>query len=212
MFYSSLKKVVIEYTTDEVKMMKKGFIPILVIAGIIVVLAMMLIPSYNSFVNGEENVDQAYAQVENQLQRRLDLIPNLVNTVEGFANQEKEVIASVTEARARLAGAGSPEEQATANDELSGALSRLLVVVENYPDLKSDANFRQLMDELAGTENRLSIARQDYNTVVAEFNKKVKRFPGALLAGVFGFDEKEYFKADAGAQEAPKVDFGGDGE
>lgn len=212
MFYSSLKKVVIEYTTQEVKRMKKGLIPLLVIVGIIVVLAMMLIPSYNNFVNGEENVEEAYAQVENQLQRRLDLIPNLVNTVEGFAKQEKEVIANVTEARARLAGAGSPEEQATANDELSGALSRLLVVVENYPDLKSDANFRQLMDELAGTENRLSIARQDYNTVVADFNKKVKRFPGALIAGIFGFDEKEYFKADAAAQEAPKVDFGGDGE
>ncbi len=192
--------------------MKKGFIPILVIVGFFVVLALLLIPSYNSFVNGEENVDKAYAQVENQLQRRLDLIPNLVNTVEGFAKQEKEVIASVTEARAKLAGAGSPEEQATANDELSGSLSRLLVVVENYPDLKSDANFRQLMDELAGTENRLSIARQDYNTVVADFNKTVKRFPGALLAGIFGFDEKEYFKADAGAKEAPTVDFGGDGE
>jgi len=211
-FYSSLNKVVIEYTTQEVKRMKKGLIPLLVIVGIIVVLAVILIPSYNSFVNGEENVNSAYAQVENQLQRRLDLIPNLVNTVKGFANQEQEVIASVTEARARLAGAGSPEAQATANDELSGALSRLLVVVENYPDLKSDANFRQLMDELAGTENRLSIARQDYNTVVADFNKKVKRFPGALLAGVFGFDEKEYFEADAGAQDVPEVDFGGDGE
>ena len=212
MFYSSLKKVIIEYTSQEVKKMKKGFIPIIVIVGFFVVLALLLIPSYNNFVNGEENVEQAYAQVENQLQRRLDLIPNLVNTVKGFATQEKEVIASVTEARARLAGAGSPEEQATANDELSGALSRLLVVVENYPDLKSDANFRQLMDELAGTENRLSIARQDYNTVVADFNKSVKRFPGALLAGIFGFDEKEYFKADAGAEEAPTVDFEGDGE
>ena len=192
--------------------MKKGLVPIIVIVGIIVVLALMLIPSYNGFVNGEENVDQAYAQVENQLQRRLDLIPNLVESVKGFAKQEKDVIDSVTEARSRLAGAGSPQDQAQANDELSGALSRLLVVVENYPELKSDANFRQLMDELAGTENRLSVARQDYNNEVADFNRKVKRFPGALLAGIFGFDEKEYFKADAAAQEAPKVDFGGDGE
>lgn len=192
--------------------MKKGLVPILVVVGIIVVLALMLIPSYNGFVNGEENVDQAYAQVENQLQRRLDLIPNLVESVKGFAKQEKDVIASVTEARARLAGAGSPQDQAQANDELSGALSRLLVVVENYPELKSDANFRQLMDELAGTENRLSVARQDYNNEVADFNRKVKRFPGALLAGIFGFDEKEYFKADAAAKDAPKVDFGGDGE
>ncbi len=192
--------------------MKKGLVPILIVVGIIVVLALMLIPSYNGFVNGEENVDQAYAQVENQLQRRLDLIPNLVETVKGFAKQEKDVIDSVTEARARLAGAGSPQDKAEANDELSGALSRLLVVVENYPELKSDANFRQLMDELAGTENRLSVARQDYNNEVADFNRKVKRFPGALLAGIFGFDEKEYFKADAAAQDAPKIDFGGDGE
>ncbi|QBP40493.1 MULTISPECIES: LemA family protein [Paenisporosarcina] len=189
--------------------MKKTLGPIMIVVLLIVVLALMLIPSYNGFVNGEENVDQAYAQVENQLQRRLDLIPNLVESVKGFADQEKEVIDSVTEARARLAGAGSPEDQATANDELSGALSRLLVVVENYPDLKSDVNFRQLMDELAGTENRLSVARQDYNNVVADFNRKVKRFPGIMLAGIFGFDEKEYFKADAAAQDAPKIDFGG---
>ncbi|AYC30108.1 LemA family protein [Paenisporosarcina cavernae] len=189
--------------------MKKSLIPILVVVGIIVVLGLMLIPSYNGFVNGEENVDQAYAQVENQLQRRMDLIPNLVKTVEAFAKQERDVIASVTEARAKLAGANSPEDQATANDELTGALSRLLVVVENYPDLKSDANFRQLMDELAGTENRLSVARQDYNAEVADYNKKVKRFPGAMIAGIFGFDEKEYFKASAGAQEVPEVDFEG---
>ncbi|MET1014617.1 MAG: LemA family protein [Paenisporosarcina sp.] len=192
--------------------MKKGLIPILVVVGILVVLALMLIPSYNGFVDGEENVDKAYAQVENQLQRRLDLIPNLVKTVEAFAKQERDVIASVTEARAKLAGANTPQDQAEANDELSGALSRLLVVVEKYPDLKSDANFRQLMDELAGTENRLVVARQDYNTEVASFNKKVKRFPGAMLAGIFGFDAKEYFKADAAAQDAPVVDFGGDGE
>lgn len=192
--------------------MKKGLGPIIIVIIVIAVLALMLIPSYNGFVNSEENVEQAYAQVENQLQRRLDLIPNLVETVKGFAKQEKDVIDSVTEARARLAGAGSPEDKAAANDELSGALSRLLVVVENYPELKSDANFRQLMDELAGTENRLSVARQDYNNEVADYNRKVKRFPGAMLAGIFGFDEKEYFKADAAAQDAPEVDFGGDGE
>lgn len=189
--------------------MRKGLGPLAIIAIIVVVLAAMLIPSYNGMVEREENVNQAYAQVENQLQRRMDLIPNLVNTVKGFASHEKEVLKNVSDARAKLAGAGSPKEQAEANDELSGALSRLLVVVENYPQLKADANFRQLMDELAGTENRLAVARQDYNAQVATYNKKVKRFPGSLMAGIFGFDEKEYFKAEAGAQKAPKVDFEG---
>ncbi|MFK2826041.1 LemA family protein [Bacillus sp. B190/17] len=189
--------------------MKKGLGPLAIVAIIVVVLAAMLIPSYNGMVEKEENVDQAYAQVENQLQRRMDLIPNLVNTVKGFASHEKEVLKNVSDARAKLAGAGSPQEQAAANDELSGALSRLLVVVENYPQLKADSNFRQLMDELAGTENRLAVARQDYNAQVAEFNKKIKRFPGSLMAGIFGFNEKEYFKAEAGAKEAPKVDFEG---
>ncbi|MFL0364400.1 LemA family protein [Pseudobacillus sp. 179-B 2D1 NHS] len=189
--------------------MKKGWGPLIIIAIIVVILAAMLISSYNGMVEKEEDVDQAYAQVENQLQRRMDLIPNLVNTVKGFASHEKEVLKNVSDARAKLAGAGSPKEQAEANDELSGALSRLLVVVENYPQLKADANFRQLIDELAGTENRLAVARQDYNAQVATFNKRVKRFPGSLMAGIFGFDEKEYFKAEAGAQEAPKVDFEG---
>ncbi|TCN27717.1 LemA family protein [Mesobacillus foraminis] len=191
--------------------MKKGFLGIGVIIAIIVVLGLMLMSSYNGFVNEEENVDQAYAQIENQLQRRLDLIPNLVNTVKGYASHEKEVIQSISDARARLAGARSPEEEATANAELSSALSRLLVVVENYPNLKADTQFTQLMDELAGTENRISIARQDYNDRVSVYNKKVKRFPGALVAGITGFDEKVYFKADPRSQEAPNVDFGGQG-
>ncbi|WP_059170317.1 LemA family protein [Bacillus sp. FJAT-27445] len=183
----------------------------LVILGIIVVLGIMLMSSYNGFVNAEENVDQSYAQIENQLQRRLDLIPNLVNTVKGYAAHEKETIKAISDARARLAGARSPEEEATANAELSGALSRLLVVVENYPNLKADTQFTQLMDELAGTENRIAVARKDYNDEVAIFNKKVKRFPGAIVAGITGFDEKEYFRADPRSQEAPEVDFGGNG-
>jgi LemA protein len=189
--------------------LKKGLVVIGVIIAVLLFFGAMLMSSYNNFVSLEENVDQSYAQIENQLQRRLDLIPNLVNTVKGYASHEEEVITSISDARARLAGAGSVEEEATANAELSGALSRLLVVVENYPNLKADQQFTQLMDELSGTENRITVARKDYNDQVAIYNKKVKRFPGALIAGIYGFDEKEYFTADPKATEAPKVDFGG---
>lgn len=192
--------------------MKKGYMIIGIIVTVIVLLAAMLIPSYNNFVELEENVDQSYAQIENQLQRRLDLIPNLVNTVKGYASHEKEVIASISDARARLAGANTVEEEATANAELTGALSRLLVVVENYPNLKADQQFTQLMDELSGTENRISVARKDYNDQVALYNKKIKRFPGSLIAGMTGFEEKEYFTAGPKAAEAPEVNFGGNGE
>ncbi|MCM3639350.1 LemA family protein [Sporosarcina luteola] len=190
--------------------MKKILGPIAIIVVILVILGIMFVPSYNKFVNLEENVDESYAQVENQLQRRLDLIPNLVSTVKGYASHEKEVIADIADARARLAGARGPEEQAAADTELANALGRLLVVVENYPDLKANQNFTQLMDELAGTENRIGVARMDYNTVVADYNRQTKRFPGRLVASIFGFEQKEYFKADAAANEAPKVDFGDD--
>ncbi|MBS4214558.1 MULTISPECIES: LemA family protein [Neobacillus] len=189
--------------------MKKVSVGLGIIGVFIVVFGFMLMSSYNNFVNLEENVDQSYAQIENQLQRRLDLVPNLVNTVKGYAAHEEEVIASISDARARLAGAKTPEEEATANAELSGALSRLLVVVENYPNLKADRQFTQLMDELAGTENRIAVARKDYNDQVAIYNKKVKSFPGVMIAAITGFDEKEYFEADPKASEAPKVDFGG---
>lgn len=189
--------------------MKKGFAGIAIAIVALIIIFMMLGSSYNGFVNAEEDVDKAYSQIENQLQRRLDLIPNLVNTVKGYAAHEKEVIQSISDARARLAGARTPEEEATANTELSNALSRLLVVVENYPNLKADKQFTQLMDELAGTENRISVARQDYNEQVARYNKKVQNFPGVIVAKVTGFDEKEYFRADPAAAEAPEVDFGG---
>lgn len=187
--------------------MKKLLGPIGIIVIILVVIALLFIPKYNSLVTAEENVDSKWAQVENQLQRRYDLIPNLVESVKGYANHEQEVIANITEARVQMGSASSPEEQAVANDALTGALSRLLVVVENYPNLKADANFRQLMDELAGTENRLAVAREDYNNEVQQFNKHVKRFPGNLIAGMFGFEQKEYFKAAAGADKAPSIDF-----
>ncbi|MFF6016238.1 LemA family protein [Lysinibacillus fusiformis] len=187
--------------------MKKWFGPIGIIVIILIVLALVLIPKYNSLVTAEENVDSKWAQVENQLQRRYDLIPNLVESVKGYANHEQQIIADITNARSQMSNANTPAQQAVANDALTGALSRLLVVVENYPNLKADANFRQLMDELAGTENRLAVAREDYNNEVQQFNKHVKRFPGNLMAGMFGFEQKEYFKAAAGAEQAPSIDF-----
>lgn len=190
--------------------MKKLAGPLIAIIVLVVIAAIMIVPSYNKLVNLEEDVDQSYAQIETQLQRRVDLIPNLVNTVKGYASHEKEVLENIANARSKMAGAQGPEEQAAADSELSSALSRLLVVVENYPDLKANQNFQQLMDELAGTENRIAVARKDYNDVVSVFNRKVKRFPGKIVASIFGFDEKEYFKAVEGAQQPPAVDFGDD--
>ncbi|MDT9756289.1 LemA family protein [Heyndrickxia coagulans] len=186
----------------------KKWMPWMIVAAILVVLIVSVFTSYNSLVNAEENVNQSYSQIQNQLQRRTDLIPNLVNTVKGYASHEKAVIDDVSKARAQLAGAKTPGDQAAANDRLDSALSRLLVVVEKYPDLKANQQYTQLMDELAGTENRLAVARQDYNSAVATYNKKIKRMPGALIAGLFGFKEKEYFKADESAKKTPKVDFG----
>lgn len=192
--------------------MKKGLIAIVTVVILLAILVVPVVSSYNGFVTADENVEKSYAQIENQLQRRLDLIPNLVNTVKGYAKHEKEVIESVSDARAKLAGAASPADKANANEELSGALSRLLAISENYPDLKANENFQQLMDELAGTENRIAVARQDYNDQVSSFNKKAKQFPGNITAKMFNFDQKEYFKADEAAKDAPSVDFEGDGE
>lgn len=162
---------------------------------------------YNQLVSQGEAVDAAWSEVQNQLQRRNDLIPNLVNTVKGFAAQEQNVLVRVTEARSRVAGAGTPSETMAASNELSGALSRLLVVVEKYPELKSDRNFIQLQDELAGTENRLAVARNRYNDGVREYNTTAKRFPTLVIARIFGFQEKAYFDAPEAAREAPNVQF-----
>lgn len=184
------------------------------IIGFVIIAIIILFPmfsSYNNFVEAEESVNVQYSQIENQLQRRMDLIPNLVNTVKGYASHEQEIMEDIASARSRLIGATSLEEQADADADLSNALSRLLVISEQYPDLKSDQQFTQLMDELAGTENRIAVARKDYNESVQQFNSKVKRFPGRIVAGIFGFDEKEYFRANPNAQEAPEVNFEGDG-
>lgn len=178
-----------------------------------VVVALLLVAAlaffaWMSFKNGiirqRENVDAEWSQVENQLKRRADLIPNLVSTVKGFAAHETEAIAAVTEARARLGGAGGTvADRAKTENELSGALSRLLVIVENYPNLKADQNFRQLSDELAGTENRIAVARRAYNEAVRAYNTKIKQFPGSLL----GLETCEYFEITEADKAVPKVEF-----
>lgn len=184
--------------------MKKGLIILLVL---VVLLILPLIGGYNRLVGLDEQVNNSWSQVENQLQRRLDLIPNLVETVKGYAAHEKEVLADISAAREKLAGARDVSDAAAADMELTGALSRLLVVVENYPDLKADNNFRQLQDELAGTENRIAVARMDYNTSVREINATVRRFPTVIIARLFGFGARDYFEADGEAHKAPQVDF-----
>lgn len=188
--------------------MKKGLTIFLAVVVLLVVLLVLpLIGIYNRLVGLDEQVNNNWSQVENQLQRRLDLIPNLVETVKGYAAHEKEVLADVSAARAKLAGAQTVTESAAAEAELSSALARLLVVVENYPNLKADANFRQLQDELAGTENRIATARMDYNNSVREINAAVRRFPTVIVARLFGFSSRDYFEADEGAGKAPEVDF-----
>lgn len=163
--------------------------------------------SYNRFTAQEEAIKAQWAQVENQLQRRNDLIPNLVATVQGFAAQEKEVFQAVADARARMAGATTPAEQIEAANAESSALSRLLVVVENYPQLKSNETFMRLMDELAGTENRLAVERMRYNERLQEYNSLRRRFPANMTARLFGFEEYPYFDAPESAEAVPTVDF-----
>lgn len=180
---------------------------IIAIVAIVGIALLLIVPKYNKLVNGEEQIEASWAQVENQLQRRFDLIPNLVQTVKGYAAHEEEVFTQIADARTQYGGAATVEEAAEANDNLTSALSRLLVIVENYPQLKADVQFTQLMDELAGTENRLAVARQDYNEVVRSFNSDVRRFPGNFIATMFGFEAKGYFEAANGAETAPSVNF-----
>lgn len=196
----------------------KGRSGILII--IVVVIGLLVIGggiSYNGFVKNEEQVNSAWSQVENQYQRRYDLIPNLVNTVKGYAKQEEKVLTEVTEARARISQITvTPEvlndtvafrkfEQA--QGELTGALKSLLSVTEAYPDLKSNQNFLALQAELAGTENRIAVERMRFNEVVQQYNVQVRHFPGSIFAGIFGFHAKAYFKGAEGSQNAPRVEF-----
>ena len=186
--------------------MNKGIKIGLIIIGILIILAIP-VSGYNNLVSLEQNVNSASANIDTQLQRRSDLIPNLVNTVKGYATQEKDIFTDIANARSRLAGATNVQEQANADSQLSGSLSRLLAVVENYPELKSNQNFRDLSIQLEGTENRIAVARQDYNTAVTNYNTKRRKFPSNIISSIFGFQEKPLYKANEGAQEVPSVDF-----
>lgn len=190
--------------------MKKGNI---VLIGILVVLVFALvwgISTNNSLVTLQEEVNLKAGQIQTTLQRRSDLIPNLVATVKGYATHEETVFTDIADARAKLSGAissGDMEAIKEANDGLSSALSRLLVIQEAYPELKADAQFTALMDELAGTENRINVARQEYNDTVAIYNKRIKVFPSSFIANMKGFTAEKYFEADEGAKDAPVVNF-----
>jgi LemA protein len=191
--------------------MKKGMLGCLVVGAVLVLILLILggsfISRYNGMVTANEAIDGAWAQVENVLQRRGDLIPNLVETVKGFAAQEKEIFTHVADARGRLAGAASPREAAAANAGMTSALGRLLAIAENYPNLKSNENFIRLQDELAGSENRIAVERRRYNEAVRVYNTSIKRFTNSFLAGMFNFGEREYFEADEAAKDLPEVKF-----
>lgn len=186
--------------------MKKGLIAVIALVVVLVGIGAILAGYYNSFVTKSQGVDNQWAQVETQYQRRFDLIPNLVSATRGTMKQEREVFGAIAEARTRYSGAQTPGEQVEAANQMESALGRLLVVMENYPQLLSNNTVQQLMAQLEGTENRISVERRRYNDIVRVYNTSVKRVPGALFAGIFGFDEKPYFESQAGAEQTPQVD------
>ncbi len=183
---------------------------IIAIALVLVLAVSWFFMTQNSFVTLKEDADMQQSQVETALQRRNDLIPNLVSTVKGYATHEEKVFTEIAEARSKLSGSiesGDVEDISKANSNLSSALSRLLVITENYPELKANEQFTALQDELAGTENRISVARQYYNEKVKAYNSKIKKFPSSIVAGISGYSPMKYFKADESAKSAPVVNF-----
>jgi LemA protein len=189
--------------------MKVGIIVLIVIVLLLFIFGSTFISHRNEMVRKREAVNAAWAQVDVVLQRRSDLIPNLVETVKGFATHEEKVFGDIAAARAAMAGAQNPQEKIAANGQLDSALSRLLVVVENYPQLRSNENFLRLQDELAGTENRIAIERRRYNETVQDYNTYISLFPNNIVASFSGFTRNDaYFKTDEGARQAPKVNFG----
>ena len=187
---------------------KKSLTVGIIVAVIVIALIGSIVGSYNNLVKLRENVTSAQSVVETQLQRRADLIPNLVNTVKGYASHEEDVFTAVADARTALSGAKTVDELNSAQSQLDSAVSRLLAIAESYPDLKANENFINLQDELAGTENRISVARQDYNDAAKEYNTKIQSVPASIIAGLFHFEKADYFTATAEAATVPAVDFG----
>jgi LemA protein len=188
--------------------MNKGLlIGLGVIVLIVVIIGMQYVGVHNTLVQKNESVKSAWSQVDVVLQRRADLIPNLVETVKGYAKQEQQVFGDIAKARSALLSAGSPQQKIAANNQLDGALGRLLVVVENYPQLRSNENFLRLQDELAGTENRIAVERKRYNDSIQDYNTYIQTFPHNVMAGNFKPNDA-YFKADEGSRQNPKVNFG----
>lgn len=189
----------------------KGKNSLFIVIGVIVLVILLIVGSavgkYNSIVSSEEKVTASLSDIDTQLQRRADLIPNLVNTVKGYMKHEEKVIESVTDAREKLNSASSLEDKEKANKELSNAIKQLYVIVENYPDLKANTNFIALQDEIAGSENRVAVARKNYNDAVNTYNSMIKRFPDNIIASMFGFEKKEYYEADEESKDVPNVSF-----
>lgn len=180
---------------------------LIIVLIVILILAAWVVGKYNYFIKQNEAITGQWAQVENQLQRRFDLIPNVINTVKGITKQEKDVFSQLAEARTRYAGSTTIDQKATAAGQLESSLGRLLVIAENYPELKSSQSFRDLTVELEGTENRIAVERMEYNDLVKSLNANVKTFPNSILASIFRVTERSYFEVAEGAQAVPKVDF-----
>ena len=189
------------------KRLKPWHIILIVVAVLAVALVGYTVKSYNGLVTLKQEVTQKESDIQTTLQRRADLIPNLVNTVKGYASHDESIMKEVSDARAALVGANNTGDQLAANEQMTSALNRLLAIAENYPDLKANTNFIQLQDELSGTENRITQARRAYNDAVKTYNTKIQRFPTSLIAGIFNFEAFDYFQANEGAQEVPSVNF-----
>lgn len=196
--------------------MKKKFVPIIIVAAVVVILVAWGVSVYNGLVVKDENCSKQWSKVESQYQRRMDLIPNLVNTVKGYASHEEATLLKVIEARNQASQVKIDAENMTqeqlnefqkSQENLSSAIRGLNIVVEQYPDLKANQNFLELQSQLEGTENRIAVERQRYSDVVNEYNTSVRRFPNSIFASMFGFDKKPYFEAQSGAENAPKVEF-----